>query len=586
MLVHLTLLYGALAFARGWGEEFTFGTFPRHFVWGVASSTPGRIYTNWDNDTSDQMSYAEVDNNIRAAKFLGVSHYHFALNWSRLFTAREGQNSPNDNPGLKYYNHVINATLAAGMTPVVTLLAGELPIPIQEDGGWLNSSTVRHFRDYAMCCFKEFGDRVKFWVTMQDPSSMIKCWHSVKGIEENDPAIQAEVQVNVMTSHNEVYKLYDTDFRATRGGQIGIILSTNWYKTREPDMIDDVMADSASFPNHMGDVLTQLMHNRTTDFVGVAYPTTFLSQPLREHEQSLHAWSRTALTEMAPGNLRKLLNWLKGSVQGLPIYVVVSIARTDGGATGDLQRVACYRDHINEILKAINIDDCLDVKGFFFTSPMDTHDGSENRIGGTGSRGSLPKASELYIQQVVKDNGFTEGFNIMGGMATGRVANENSTLFDQFPEGFRWGASTSAYQIEGAWNEDGRGATFLDVIAHIHKGAIIDNSTGNVACDSYHKYMEDIRILQDTKVDTYHFSISWGRIFPYGTNHTVNQLGVAYYKKVIDGLLAAGIEPIATIYKYDMPVDLLKIGGWTNQSTIEHFKAYARVCFQEFGDKV
>ncbi|XP_033746871.1 LOW QUALITY PROTEIN: uncharacterized protein LOC117332095 [Pecten maximus] len=517
-------------------------------------------------------SYDEADQNIGAAKFLGVSHYHFALNWSRLLTEKDGQNSP----GLDYYNHVINATIAAGMTPVVTLLSGELPVHIQEVGGWLNSSTLRHFRDYVRLCFEAFSDRVNFWVTVQDTHSVI-----------TSATPSAKVKANLMTSHTEVYKMYHNEFKKSRGGQVGIILSSTWYEPREPHVPDDVMTASSSLASHIGYFLEQLMHNAAIDFLGVEYPTTNMTSRLSVTETA----GRSRATQTEEGSytqhLRELLTRLKGSVQGLPIYVMASTVHTDHSSSSrDLERVDWYRDQINEILKAITIDNCSDVKGFFATLPAAAHVGMENRKSDSSSERSLPRASELYIQQVVNDNGFTEGYNMIGGMATGHVANENSMLFDKFPDDFQWGASTSAYQIEGAWNEDGRGPTFLDFISQSHNGAIIDNSTGDVACDSYHKYMDDIKILQDTKVNTYRFSISWGRIFPHGADHTVNQLGVNYYNKVIAGLLAAGIEPMATLYKYDMPMDLVQAGGWTNSSTIEHFKAYARVCFQEFGAKV
>ncbi|XP_060064598.1 uncharacterized protein LOC132544951 [Ylistrum balloti] len=570
MFVRLTLLFGALAFARGSGEDFTFGTFPNDFLWGFASSGM------FDKDPSHHVSSEEIDNSIDTAKFLGVSHYHFALNWSAL---GKEKNIPRDSPILVYYNHVINATLSAGMTPVVTLLTGELPAHLQKIGGWLNASTIRHFRDYASLCFEEFGDRVNFWVTVQEPYSIIK-----SGLDEtieDFTTLHSKATKNLITAHNEVYKLYKTDFEQARGGQVGITLSTRWLESREPHVHADVMETSTSWESDEGDLLSQLLRNHTTDFLGVQYHTADQSL-LSGHETTDNDRQKEAAS--SPQSLRQLLNWLKGIDRELPLYVMAYDACADGAiSSGDLEGVEWYRDHLDEILKAITIDGCFGVKGFLTISPMAMYNEMENRIAGT----SLPKAFELYLQQVVSDNGFTEGYNMIGGMATGRVANENTMLFGKFPEGFRWGASTSAYQIEGAWNEDGRGPTFLDRISHRHSsGAIIDNSTGDVACDSYHKYMEDIKILRETKVTTYRFSISWGRIFPHGANHTVNQLGVDYYNKVIDALLAAGIEPMATIYKYDMPLDLVDAGGWTNQDTIEHFKEYARVCFQEFGSKV
>ncbi|XP_069134731.1 LOW QUALITY PROTEIN: lactase/phlorizin hydrolase-like [Argopecten irradians] len=557
MVVRFVVLCGVLALARGSGEEFMYGSFPTDFVWGVA--TP-----NKDSNPGSIISYDVAEKNIEAAKFLGVSHYHFALDWSILLPDIDGQHNPS--PGLDYYNHVINATIAAGMTPVVTLLSGELPVHIQESSGWYNTSTIHHFRDYARNCFEAFGDRVNVWVTMQ------------RTYTATLPDI---VKRNLISTHTEVYTMYKTEFQQVSaiGGKLGIALSIMLDEPHEPQMIDDVLTASSYLTNHIRDFLTQLTSNGLTDFLCVEYAVSHMTSPLSVQGASKSRTTEAKVDESLQ-SLRQLLKGLTESSPMLPLYIMANY----DDASGDLQRLDWYRDHINEILKAINSDKCSEVKGFFASFPTTMHE--EQRTSNTVSNRRLPKASELFIQQVVNDNGFTEGYNMKGGMATSRVANEDSLLFDKFPEGFRWGASTSAYQIEGAWNEGGRGPTFLDQITHSHSGSIIDNSTGDVACDSYHKYMEDIRILKDTKVTTYRFSISWGRIFPNGANHTVNQIGVGYYNKVIDGLLAAGIEPMVTLYKYDMPLDLVKDGAWTNPATIDHFKEYARVCFREFGAKV
>ena len=121
----------------------------------------------------------------------------------------------------------------------------------------------------------------------------------------------------------------------------------------------------------------------------------------------------------------------------------------------------------------------------------------------------------------------------------------------RFPDGFRWGAATSSYQIEGAWNEDGKGASIWDTFAHT-PGKIQNGDTGDVANDHYHRYEEDVALMKSIGVTAYRFSISWPRILPDGTGRP-NPKGLDFYSRLVDELLAAGIEPFATLYHWDLP---------------------------------
>jgi beta-glucosidase len=120
-----------------------------------------------------------------------------------------------------------------------------------------------------------------------------------------------------------------------------------------------------------------------------------------------------------------------------------------------------------------------------------------------------------------------------------------------FPKGFFWGVATAAYQIEGAWNEDGKGPSIWDTFAHT-PGKIKSGDTGDVAIDHYHRYKEDVKIMKDLGANAYRFSISWPRIFPNGTGQA-NQKGIDFYNRLVDELKAAGIEPFATLYHWDLP---------------------------------
>ncbi|XP_049766236.1 myrosinase 1-like [Schistocerca cancellata] len=159
------------------------------------------------------------------------------------------------------------------------------------------------------------------------------------------------------------------------------------------------------------------------------------------------------------------------------------------------------------------------------------------------------------------------------------------TATNRFPDGFLFGAVTSAYQVEGAWNEDVKGESIQDYFFHNHP-EYTTGDTGDVACDSYHKYQEDVQMLRALNADVYRFSISWSRVLPTGDVDVINQAGIDYYNNLINDLLANGIQPLVTMYHWDLPQALQYIGGWSNELLVDYFVEYARILFENFGDRV
>lgn len=154
----------------------------------------------------------------------------------------------------------------------------------------------------------------------------------------------------------------------------------------------------------------------------------------------------------------------------------------------------------------------------------------------------------------------------------------------RFPDGFYWGTATSAYQIEGAWNEDGKGASIWDTFAHT-PGKIANGDTGDVANDHYHRYKEDVALMKDIGVKAYRFSISWPRIFPEGTGRP-NEKGIDFYNRLVDELKSADIEPFATLYHWDLPQALQdKYGGWRSREIPEAFGDYAGYVAGKLSDR-
>ncbi|XP_027349087.1 beta-glucosidase 11-like [Abrus precatorius] len=156
---------------------------------------------------------------------------------------------------------------------------------------------------------------------------------------------------------------------------------------------------------------------------------------------------------------------------------------------------------------------------------------------------------------------------------------------DEFPLDFVFGASTSAYQVEGAANEDGRKPSIWDTFSHAGNGNMYAGD-GDVACDQYHKYKEDVQLMANMGFDAYRFSISWSRVIPDGRGQ-VNPKGVQYYNNLINELISHGIQPHVTLLHWDLPQTLEdEYGGWVNRRIVKDFTTYADLCFRKFGDRV
>jgi len=154
----------------------------------------------------------------------------------------------------------------------------------------------------------------------------------------------------------------------------------------------------------------------------------------------------------------------------------------------------------------------------------------------------------------------------------------------RFPDGFLWGMATSAFQVEGAWNADGKGESIWDRYSHT-PGKIKDGATADVSCDQYHRYKEDIAIMKRLNMKSYRFSTSWARIQPSGTG-PVNQKGLDYYSRLVDALLEEGIRPFCTIYHWDLPQALEDRGGWPNRDLAGYYADFAAILAKNLGDRI
>jgi beta-glucosidase len=157
-------------------------------------------------------------------------------------------------------------------------------------------------------------------------------------------------------------------------------------------------------------------------------------------------------------------------------------------------------------------------------------------------------------------------------------------ILHKFPPNFLWGAATASYQIEGAWGKDGKGESIWDRFSHT-PGKITNGDTGDVACDHYHRYPEDIALMRQLGLKAYRFSTSWPRVIPTGRG-LINPPGLDFYDRLVDGLCAANIEPFLTLYHWDLPQALQDAGGWENPDTCHAFADYAVLMVKRLGDRV
>ncbi len=153
-----------------------------------------------------------------------------------------------------------------------------------------------------------------------------------------------------------------------------------------------------------------------------------------------------------------------------------------------------------------------------------------------------------------------------------------------FPDGFTWGVATSSYQIEGAVREGGRGESIWDRFSHT-PGRVANGETGDIACDHYHRYREDVQLMRELNVGAYRFSVAWPRILPTGTG-AVNEAGLDFYERLVEEVLEAGLDPYLTLYHWDLPQVLDDGGGWLNRRTVDAFENYTDVLTRRLGDRV
>ncbi|XP_075334602.1 lactase/phlorizin hydrolase-like [Odontesthes bonariensis] len=634
-------------------QMYHYGTFPQDFSWGVSSSAyqieggwnaDGKGPSVWDTFTQRPGntpenangnvacdSYNRLEEDFYMLRALRVKSYRFSLSWSRIFP--DGRRTSLNQKGVDYYNKLIDGLLAHNITPMVTLYHWDLPQALQDFGGWDNVDMIDIFNDFCDFCFATFGNRVKFWITFNQPQTIAWLGYGLGQIPPNvrDPGTAPyKVAHNLIKAHAKAYHTYDDKYRNSQGGLVSIALNADWAEPKDVSVPRDIVAadralqfqlgwfahpifKNGDYPDAMkwqvrqkcelqgqsnsrlpsfteeeknfikGTADVFCLNHHTTKIV--SHITGLLSSESYQHdwdfsEEELIDLPATSLPNQkaVSWGMRRLLNWIKEEYGDPDIYI------TENGAAVvyDTDRVFHYKTYIDEALKAHELDG-VRLKGYIATSLMDSFEWLYGYRPGFGfglhqvdfnnpNRPRTPRYSAHVYHQIIKDNGFPETY-------------DEKMLYGKFPRGFIWSSATASYQVEGAWRADGKGLNIWDQFSHT-PNKLLNYDTGDIACNSYNKLEEDIAILKQLKVSHYRFSISWARVLPDGTTSHINEAGLNYYNRLVNALVAVNIQPQVTLYHWDLPQALQETGGWLNETIVARFKDYADVIFGSLGDRV
>uniref|UniRef100_A0A0E0HDF4 Uncharacterized protein n=1 Tax=Oryza nivara TaxID=4536 RepID=A0A0E0HDF4_ORYNI len=618
----------ALNFTRqDFPGEFVFGAGTSAYQYEGATDEDGRSPSIWDTfthagkmpdkSTGDMGAggYHRYKEDVKLMSDTSLEAYRFSISWSRLIPRGRGPVNPK---GLEYYNSLIDELVERGIEIHVTLYHLDFPQILEDEyHGWLSPRVIDDFTAYADVCFREFGDRVRHWTTMDEPNVLsIAAYDSgafppcrcsppfgancTAGNSTVEPYVVAH---NSILAHASVTRLYRDKYQATQKGFVGMNIYSFWNYPFSSSSAD-IAATQRALDFMVGWILDPLVYGDypeimkkkagsripsfteeqselirgSADFIGINhYTSVYISDASngetvgpRDYSADMAATFRISRNDTPSGQfvptrlprdpkgLQCMLEYLRDTYQGIPVYI------QENGKNG------------------------ANVKGYFVWSFLDVFE----LLAGYHSPFGLhyvdfedpnlprqPKLSAHWYSKFLRDS-----------HATAEAAL-NFTRQD-FPGDFVFGAGTSAYQYEGATGEDGRTPSIWDTFTH--SGRMADNSTGDRAAAGYHKYKEDVKLMSDTGLEAYRFSISWSRLIPRGRG-PINPKGLEYYNDLIDKLVkrgeicdcSMGIEIHVTLYHLDFPQALQdEYNGWLSPRIIEDFTAYADVCFREFGDRV
>ncbi|XP_066576626.1 beta-klotho [Amia ocellicauda] len=613
-------------------QLFLHRTFPKDFLWGVGSAAfqvegawdqDGKGPSIWDHFTHSRSSrfakatgdtasdsYRLWEEDLASLKFLGVRSYGFSISWPRLFP--NGSVEVPNKKGVEYYSRLLDRLRQENIEPVVTLYHWDLPQALQQKyGGWKSEALVDIFNDYAAFCFKSFGSRVKYWVTIHNPYLVALQGYGTgqhaPGEAGNSTAVFT-VAHNLIKAHARVWHTYDEQFRDLQKGLVSIALGSHWTKPlrgkvnnlsieRCQESMESVLgwfaepifgqgdypANMKKQPRGILPVFTEAEKKYikgTADFFAFAFGPNNLRL----------AQNLAKLGQQVSLNLREVLNWIKLEYNNPRILIVENGWFSDARVlTEDTIAIYLIKKFVNQVLQAI-VHDGVQVWGYTAWSLVD---GFEWNYGYTIRRGlfyvdlmsrdkaRIPKSSATFYKQVIWDHGFPgkEGSQSVQG---------------QFPCDFHWGVSDSVLEVRFSpsspqftdpnlylWNISGDG-TLQPVSGTQLK-------TRGPQCTDFLTLQRHLHLVQTTRAGHYRFAMNWSLILPNGDLSAINTEALRYYGCVVTELLKRNIQSTVTLYYpthhhlLGLPATLHDAGGWLNRTTALAFRDYAALCFRELG---
>merc|ERR1712212_554518 len=496
-VVILSLIFSAALAQYEYEEELLYGKFPEGFLWGTATAAyqvegawdeGGKGENIWDtfthsgshiddNSSGDIAcdSYHKYTEDIQLMKNMGLNSYRFSISWARILPEGVGDENPE---GIQFYHDVLDALEEAGIEPAVTLYHWDLPQALQDLDGWLNEDIANWFEEYAMVCFREYGDRVKFWITLNEPAVTAVNGH---GTGEHAPGLTGPGNYTYTVAHNQIraharaVQAYRSLF-SEQNGKIGITLSVGWKEPEDPTnathldasktammfdmgwytepilgtgMYPTVMRENVDrksneqgfensrLPSFTAEESTMILNS--SDFLGVNMYTSQLVYPMKEDALAENAsieydddvyqyqdpdWyeSGSSWLKVTPWGLRRCVNWVKDHYGDIPIYITENGVSDNLGNTDDLHRIYVYKHYINQLLKSV-VEDSANVKGYYAWSLLDNFEWARGYTEKFGlhsvnmtdpGRARTPKRSSVYYSEIVAQNGFVEGGGACG----------------------------------------------------------------------------------------------------------------------------------------------------------------------------
>jgi len=434
------------------------------------------VWTQDPSHTTDQSSgriaadsYHKYKEDVSLAADIGVGTYRLSVAWSRIIP--DGIGEVNE-LGVEYYRSLFEELRSRNITPMVTLSHFDMPYGLEtEQGGWLNSESVNWFLGFARTCFDRFGDIVPLWITFNEPMQTVTGgWENgdwPPGLNNNKGRDVYVAAKNILLAHAAVYHMYNEEYKDLYGGKVGITLNTNWFEPLDdedpahvamaeqsqqfrlgvwahpifkgdfPEIVKNVIGnrslaqgfESSRFPPLSAEEITFV--KGSVDFLGLNMYTSDLTQPYEFPIEDVSTasdngayytkdpnWygSGSFWLSVTPQGIRRVLNWIRLAYDNPPVIVTENGVSDNLGNLDDLSRIYYYKHYINNVLKAISLDNC-NVQGYVAWSLLDNFEwsfGYSMKFGLTRvdfsspNRTRTPKQSSKFISKLIANNGFLE----------------------------------------------------------------------------------------------------------------------------------------------------------------------------------